>query len=135
MKQREVVIVCYANVLAQNNIQQGLDKVLLPLVKAGTNAELLKALRTLPLTKAEDIIANIQKILHKQPENGVWLSYLAHVAGQTKQWEMSSKAFHSLSQLEHYKMDKVDYKMFSQVLMALNNVNEANKVLIKAVEL
>lgn len=135
VKQREVVIVCYANVLAQNNIQQGLDKVLLPLIKAGTNAELLKALRTLPLTKADDIIANIQKILHKQPENGVWLSYLAHVAGQTKQWEMSSKAFHSLSQLEHYKMDKVDYKMFSQVLMALNNVNEANKVLIKAVEL
>ncbi|QOL26304.1 heme biosynthesis protein HemY [Thalassotalea sp. LPB0316] len=132
VKQRETVISCYAHVLAENNIQQGLSKVLLPLIKPGTNAELLKTLRDLPLTKADDLIANVQKIVQKQPENGVWLSYLGHVAGQTKDWDMASKAFHSLAQLEHYQMDKQDYVMYSKALIAQNKIQEANDILVKA---
>lgn len=135
VKQRETVIACYAHVLAKNSIQQGLSKVLLPLIKPGTNVELLRSLRDLPLIKADDVIANVQKIVQKQPENGVWLSYLGHVAGQTKDWDMAGKAFHSLAQLEHYHMDKQDYLMFSNALVAQNKVQEANATLYKAVEL
>ena len=134
VKQRDTVIASYAHVLASHEIHQGLDKVLLPLIKPGTNADLLKQLRTLPLTKADNLISGVQKILQKQPENGVWLSYLGHISGQTKQWEMSCKAFYSLTQLAHYHFDKADYQMFATAMMQMNKVEEANKLLLKALD-
>ena len=72
-----------------------------------------------------------QKHLHKEPQNALWLSLVAHFAMATSQWPLAEKAFHTLVNLEEQKYDRVDLLAFSQVLEHQGQLEKANQVLRK----
>ena len=131
IKQNEVVIMTYCQVLAENQINEPLAKLLLPIIKKGNALSLLKALRTLPITHDDSLMAAAQKHLHNQPNNALWLSLVAHFAAASKQWSLAEKAFNSLVNLEEQQYDKIDLLTFSQVLEHQGLLDKANQVLRK----
>jgi len=135
VKLRESVVLAYCQILAQHQLNQPLSKILLPIVKKGTNTALLKQIRLLPLTAPEELIQAVQKHLHNTPHNADWLSCLAHLATHGKQWAMAEKAFHSLVNLEGQQYDKTDLLVFSSVLKQQEQYAKAIEVLQKALTL
>ncbi len=134
IKQREQVIFAYCQILAKHQINQPLSKLLLPVVKKGTNDVLLKQMRALPLTATDELIQAVQKHLHSDPHSAKWLSCLAHLAANAKQWSMAEKAFHSLVQLAGKQYDKTDLLAFAKVLEQQGQLNKAIEVLHKVTE-
>lgn len=128
VKQREVVVMAYCKVLAEQNIIQPLNKILLPVVKKGTDKTFLQQMRSLPLRSADELIAVVQKHLHKDPQNGTWLSCLAHLAVSSKQWDMAEKAFNGLVNLGEIQYDNVDLIAFAKVLQQREQFEKATKV-------
>ena len=100
VKQREVVLIAYCKVLAENEIIEPLNKLLVPLFKKSPSSDFLKQIRNLPIKSADELIAIVQKQLHKDAHNGKWLSCLGHLALMSKQYSMAEKAFGSLIKLE-----------------------------------
>jgi HemY protein len=131
VKQAETVVLAYCQVLAENQINAPLAKLLLPIIKKGAAINLLKAVRTLPITQADELMAAAQKHLHSAPQNALWLSLVAHFAKVSQQWLLAEKAFNSLVNLEEKHYDKVDLLAFSQVLEQQGQLEKANKVLRK----
>jgi HemY protein len=131
IKQNEVVIMTYCQVLAENQINEPLAELLLTIIKKGNALSLLKALRTLPITHDDSLMAAAQKHLHNQPNNALWLSLVAHFAAASKQWSLAEKAFNSLVNLEEQQYDKIDLLTFSQVLEHQGQLDKANQVLRK----
>lgn len=128
VKQREVVVMSYCKVLAEQNIIQPLNKILLPVVKKGTDKTFVQQMRSLPLRSADELIAVVQKHLHKDPQNGLWLSCLAHLAVSSKQWDMAEKAFNSLVNLGEIQYDKVDLIAFAKILQQREQFEKATQV-------
>lgn len=133
IKQREQVIYAYCRVLAAHQINQPLSKILLPVVKKGVNEELLKQMRSLPLTSNDELIQAVQKHLHHDQNSAKWLSCLAHLAASAQQWPMAEKAFNSLVQLEGEQYDRADLITFAKVLENQNELPKAIEVLHKLV--
>ncbi|WP_077339777.1 heme biosynthesis HemY N-terminal domain-containing protein [Pseudocolwellia agarivorans] len=131
VKQREVIVMAYCKVLAEQNIIQPLNKILLPVVKKGTDKAFLQQMRNLPLRSADELIAVVQKHLHKDPQNGTWLSCLAHLAVSSKQWDMAEKAFNSLVNLGEIQYDNVDLIAFAKVLQQREQFEKATQVYAK----
>lgn len=131
VRQSETVLMVYCQVLAENNINEPLEKLLLPIIKKGAASNILKALRTLPITQVDSLMSASQKHLHKEPQNGLWLSLVAHFAMATGQWPLAEKAFNTLVNLEAQQYDKVDLLAFSQVLEHQGQLEKANQVLRK----
>jgi len=129
VKQSETVVLAYCQVLAENQVNEPLDKLLLPVIKKGAAIKLLKALRTLPITHDNSLMAAAQKNLHSEPHNALWLSLVAHFATASQQWPLAEKAFNSLLNLEEKQYDKVDLLAFSQVLEHQGQLEKANQVL------
>ncbi|WP_085300141.1 heme biosynthesis HemY N-terminal domain-containing protein [Cognaticolwellia mytili] len=131
VKQDEVVVLAYCQVLAENNINEPLAKVLLPVVKKGADSKLLKSIRSLPITQANELVAAAQKHLHNDPHNALWLSLVAHFAVFSQQWPLAEKAFNSLVNLEGSPYDKIDLLAFALVLEQQSEYEKANQVLRK----
>jgi HemY protein len=131
VKQEEIVVLAYCRVLAENNINEPLAKILLPVIKKGANSQLLKAIRNLPITQANELVAAAQKHLHSDPQSALWLSLVAHFAVFSQQWPLAEKAFNSLVNLEGSPYDKVDLLTFSLVLEQQSEYEKANQVLRK----
>lgn len=100
VKQREAVLFAYCKVLAEHEITEPLNKLLVPLFKKSPSSEFLKQIRTLPIKHADELIAIVQKQLHKDVHSGKWLSCLGHLALMSGQYSMAEKAFGSLIKLE-----------------------------------
>jgi len=130
-KQTEIIVLAYCQVLAENNINEPLAKILLPVVKKGANVQLLKATRSLPISQANDLIVAAQKHLHNDPHNALWLSLVAHFAVFSQQWPLAEKAFNTLVNLEGAQYDDVDLLAFALVLEQQNQLEKANQVLRK----
>ena len=131
VKQEEVVVLAYCRVLAENNINEPLAKVLLPVVKKGADSKLLKLIRSLPITQANELVAAAQKHLHNDPHNALWLSLVAHFAVFSQQWPLAEKAFNTLVNLEGSQYDKIDLLAFALVLEQQSEYEKANQVLRK----
>ncbi len=130
-KHNEVIVLAYCRVLAENQINQPLAKLLLPILKKGADTRLLASVRTLPITQADSLMTAAQKHLHSEPHNALWLSLVAHFATASQQWSLAEKAFNSLVNLEGKPYDKVDLLAFSQVLEQQGQLDKANQVLRK----
>jgi HemY protein len=100
VKQREGILFTYCRVLAENEIIEPLNKLLVPLLKKSPSSDFLKQVRDLPIKHADELIAIVQKQLHKNVHSGKWLSCLGHLALKSKQYSMAEKAFGSLIKLE-----------------------------------
>lgn len=131
VKQSETAVLAYCQVLAENQVTEPLTKLLLPIIKKGNASELLKAVRTLPITQDDSLMAAAQKHLHSEPHNALWLSLVAHFAKAAQQWPLAEKAFNSLVNLEEKQYDKIDLLAFSQVLEHQGHLERANQVLRK----
>ena len=120
IKQRETVLFAYCKVLAENEVIEPLNKLLVPLFKKSPSSDFLKKIRTLPIKHADELIAIVQKQLHKNIQSGKWLSCLGHLAMKSEQYSMAEKAFGSLIKLADGKSGKqYDY----QDLQALAKVH------------
>tara|TARA_R110000744_G_scaffold136954_3_gene247282 strand:- start:2275 stop:3462 length:1188 start_codon:yes stop_codon:yes gene_type:complete len=131
IKQSETVVLAYCQVLAENQVNEPLAKLLLPIIKKGNAISLLKAVRTLPITQDDSLMAAAQKHLHNEPHNALWLSLVAHFATASQQWQLAEKAFNSLVNLEEKQYDKIDLLVFSQVLEQQGHLDKANQALRK----
>lgn len=130
-KQSETVVLAYCQVLAENEINEPLAKLLLPIIKKGHDISLLKAIRTLPISQADSLMAAAQKHLHSEPNNALWLSLVAHFAAVSQQYPLAEKAFNSLVNLEGEQYDKIDLLAFSLILEQQGHLEKANQVLRK----
>jgi len=126
-----VVVMAYCKVLAENNITAPLSKILLPIIKKGADKAFMKNMRSLPITQPDELIVVVQKYLHKDPKNAVWLSCLAHLAVSSKQWEMAEKAFNTLVNLDEKQYDDVDLLAFAQTLQQREQFEKAVQVYAK----
>jgi HemY protein len=106
IKQREAVLLAYCQVLAEHEITEPLNKLLAPVLKKSPSSNLLKQIRSLPISHADELIAIVQKHLHNNVESAQWLSCLGHLALSSKQYSMAEKAFGSLLKLETENIDK-----------------------------
>jgi len=96
LKQREPILLAYCQVLAEHKISEPLTKLLVPLLTKSPSKEVLKDLRFLPISQADELIAVVQKHLHKNNQSTQWLSCLGHLALMSGQYSMAEKAFGSL---------------------------------------
>ena len=119
VKQREAVLFAYCKILAENEIIEPLNKLLVPLFKKSPSSDFLKQVRNLPIKRADELIAIVQKQLHKDIHSGKWLGCLGHLALKSEQYSMAEKAFGSLLKLEHeeygVQYDRQDLQAFAQV--------------------
>tara|TARA_R110000737_G_scaffold16123_6_gene33221 strand:+ start:6008 stop:7195 length:1188 start_codon:yes stop_codon:yes gene_type:complete len=130
-KQSQIVVLAYCQVLAENEINEPLAELLLPVIKKGADISLLKSVRSLPITHADNLMTAAQKHLHSEPHNALWLSLVAHFAAVSQQWPLAEKAFNSLVNLDGEQYDKIDLLAFSQVLEHQGHIGKANQVLRK----
>lgn len=102
IKQREPVLLAYTRVLAENDIIEPLNRLLLPIFKKDPSSDFLKQARTLPISHADELINIVQKQLHKahKHDHPKWLSCLGHLALASEQYPMAEKAFGSLVKLD-----------------------------------
>jgi len=128
VKQREEPILAYCKVLAEQNITEPLNKILLPVVKKGAERSFLQKMRLLPLRNPDELIITVQKHLQKDPQNAIWLSCLAHLAVSNRQWDMAEKAFNSLVNLGEAHYDNVDLLAFAKTLQQREQFEKATQV-------
>ena len=133
IKQREEILFSYCLVLAENQIIEPIEKLLQPALKKGASETFVKRLRFLPIANADNLIQLVQKKLHQEPHSAKWLSYLGHLAFQSKQFAMAEKAFNSLFHLEDKSYDKEDLKVCAQIRAAQGNHQGANELLIQLI--
>jgi len=131
IKKREAALFAYCQVLAEQNINEPLIKLITPILKSQPSDRFLKHLRSLPIKQNEPLIALVQKRLHKNSQNPQWLSCLGHLALMSEQWSMAEKAFESLIELEGPQYDKQDLQAFAKALTEEGQHQAANEVWVK----
>jgi len=132
-KQVPEVLLAYCNELAKRNIVEPIQKLLLPVIKKGADIQLINALKYLPLTSIEPFIQAVEKQLHKDASNTLWLSTLGHLAYTGKQYQLAEKALNSLqTHSDHF--EKADAVLYAKVLCALDKHKQANQVLLSITE-
>lgn len=132
VKQSEAVLMAYCQVLAENQLIEPLNKLLLPKLKKETSDTFIKGIRSLPTKNAAELITVVQKHLQKQPDSGKWLSILGHLACASEQWDMADKAFNALLNLTDSPYDKQDLLAYTHSQQQQGNYQRANELLIKA---
>jgi len=136
IKHREAILFAYCQVLADQNITEPLNKLLLPMLKKSPSGEFLKQLRTLPIKQADELIIQAQKHLHKNIHSGKWLSCLGHLALASEQFSMAEKSFASLLKLEQedygIQYDQQDLQAFAKAHSAQGQHQAANELWLKA---
>jgi HemY protein len=131
IKQNDTVIASYCRVLAEHNIVEPLTKLLLPIIKKGTDERLIKCVRQLPMIHVEPLLLAAQKNLQSDPHSALWLSAVAHFAVFEQQWPLAEKAFHTLMNLPNEQYDTVDLFTYATVLEQQSQVAKANQILRK----
>ncbi|WDE05487.1 heme biosynthesis protein HemY [Thalassomonas viridans] len=131
IQQSEPVLLAYCRILAENQLNQALTEILLPVLKKDPGQQLLRAFQTLPVHQGDALIAQVQKQLSKHPQEAKWLSYLGHLAANTGQWQMSERAFNSLLSLEESRYDASDLEALAYVLSRQEKFEQANKMLMR----
>ena len=136
VKQREAVLLAYCRVLAEHEITEPLNKLLIPLFKKSPSSEFLKQIRDLPIKQADELIAIVQKQLHKNVHSGKWLSCLGHLALVSGQYSMAEKAFGSLLKLEDedygVQYDLQDLQALAKAHSYQGQYQAANDIWLKA---
>jgi len=136
VKQREAVLFAYCKVLAEHDITEPLNKLLVPLFKKSPSTEFLKKIRDLPIKQSDELIAIAQKQLHKDVHSGKWLSCLGHLALVSGQYSMAEKAFGSLIKLEEEdygkQYDLQDLQALAQAHSHQGQYQAADEVWLKA---
>lgn len=139
LKQKESILFAYCLVLAEHNAYTPLNKILAPLLKKSPDAMVLKLIRDFPIKQADELIAIVQKQLHKNIHSGKWLSCLGHLAFHSGQYALSEKSFNSLLRLESeaygVQYDKQDLAALAQVLSAQGQHQTANDIWLMASKL
>jgi len=130
VRQSEAVLFAYCQVLAENQLTEPLNKLLLPKLKKDPSIEFLKIIRLLPIKKADELVAVVQKQLQKQPESAKWLSILGHLACSCEQWNMADKAFHALLNLQDMPYDKQDLLAYANSQQQQGFYQKANEILL-----
>lgn len=119
IKSRETVLLAYCKVLAEQEIIEPLNKLLIPLLKKSPSADFLKQIRHLPINHPDELIIIVQKQLNGNPHSAMWLSCLGHLASMSTQYAMAERAFGSLLKLEADNntspYDKDDLQTLAQV--------------------
>lgn len=136
VKQREAVLFAYCKVLAEHEITEPLNKLLVPIFKKSPSSEFLKQIRSLPIKHADELIAIVQKQLHKNVHSGKWLSCLGHLALVSEQYSMAEKAFGSLLKLEDEdygaQYDLQDLQALARAHSHQGQYQAANDIWLKA---
>ncbi len=136
VKQREAVLLAYCKVLAEHEITEPLNKLLAPILKKSPSSDLLKEIRSLPIKRADELIAIVQKHLHNNVHSAKWLSCLGHLALSSQQYSMAEKAFGSLLKLEHEGYDKQydlqDLQALAKAHSHQGQYQAANEIWLKA---
>jgi len=133
VKESEAVLFAYCLVLAEQNIIEPLNKILVKPLKKDASSSFLHQLRTLPLKQTDGLIIIVQKHLHSDQQSAKWLSCLAHLALKGGQWKMAEKAFHSLLNLEGEQYDQLDLTAFAKTLEQQGEYQNANQLLHRVV--
>jgi len=126
----DTIVHAYCTVLAENQITAPLDKLLVPLVKKAKNTVLINALKSLPLTKPNELIAATQKHLHGDQHNIFWLSCLGHFALKGKDWPLAERAFHSIANQSGANMPIDDRKGYAIALNEQGKYQQATEILL-----
>jgi HemY protein len=131
-KQNDDIIIAYCRVLAKANINEPLEKLLIPVIKKGVNQNLINQIKLLPLHKPTALLSAVQKHLQSSPQNSLWLSCLGHLAASNQDWPLAERAFNSLlnSGDDTSQNDDVDIATFGHVLTAQGKFEQATKVLL-----
>ena len=136
VKQREAVVLAYCKVLAENNIVETLNDILVPIFKKSASSEFLKTIRDLPILHADKLITLTQKQLQQNIHSGKWLSCLGHLALMSKQYPMAEKAFGSLIKLEAddygRQYDRQDLQALAQAYSKQGLYQAADSIWLKA---
>ena len=136
VKQQEAVLFAYCKVLAEHEITEALNKLLVPIFKKSPSAEFLQKIRHLPIKHADELIVIVQKHLHKNVHSGKWLSCLGHLALMSEQYSMAEKAFGSLLKLDEQdyvkQYDKQDLQALAQAHGQQGQYQAANEAWLKA---
>lgn len=139
IKLRESVLLAYTRVLAENDIIEPLNRLLVPIFKKDPSSAFLKQARTLPITHADELIAIVQKHLQKDIHKSKWLSCLGHLALMSKQYPMAEKAFGSLIKLEednHGRLyDRQDLQSYATAYSKQGLYQAADSIWAKASQL
>ena len=128
IKQRETVLFAYCQVLAEHNIIEPLNDILLSPLKKDASELFLQRVRGLSLHQPDKLIAVVQKHLQADKHSAKWLSILGHLAVAGQQWKMAEKAFSSLSNLEGEQYQQADLAAFAKALNAQGNLLAANQL-------
>ncbi|TRX55176.1 heme biosynthesis HemY N-terminal domain-containing protein [Thalassomonas sp. M1454] len=124
-RQSEGIILAYAHCLSAYGLSDRLDDLVLPLIKKGASPTFIKALSKLNIEQPGHLVANIQKILLKQPDNTLWLSALANLSVSAKDYDKAQKAFITLLKIEQHPDDMQSY---AQLLELKGEHQQANRV-------
>ncbi|WP_440875110.1 heme biosynthesis HemY N-terminal domain-containing protein [Thalassotalea sp. PLHSN55] len=133
VKQREAVLFAYCQVLAEQNMLEPLNNILLAPMKKDASEQFLHRVRSLPLSKPVSLISAVQKHLQQNSQSAKWLSMLGHLAVAGQEWLMAEKAFSTLSNLEGEQYDQADLIAFAKALNAQGNLQAANKLYAKII--
>ncbi len=136
VKQRDTVLFSYCKVLAENEIIEPLNKLLIPLFKKSPSSDFLKQVRNLPIKRADELIPIVQQQLHKDIHSGKWLSCLGHLSMKSEQYSMAEKAFGSLIKLEDAEYgkqyDRQDLQALAQAHSKQGQYQAADSMWLKA---
>lgn len=132
IQHKQSVVLAYCHVLAKHQLTQSLEQVLLPALKFDASMEFVKQLRFLPIGQCQGLITLVQKHLHKDNHSSQWLSCLGFLAFADKQFDMAAKAYASLFHQEG-GYDQQDALLYAKVLMAKNEHQQANQLLLRYV--
>ncbi|TPH15678.1 heme biosynthesis HemY N-terminal domain-containing protein [Litorilituus lipolyticus] len=135
LKHRENILLAYCTVLAEQDITEPLNKLLVPLIKKSPSEQFLKSIRSLPIKQADELISIVQKHLHNNMQSAKWLSCLGHLAVNAAQWSMAEKAFGSLIKLEGEQYDRQDLVALAIALTNDKRTEDANRIWLKVHQL
>ena len=127
-KHKNAIVFAYCKVLAQHQLTDSLEALLLPQLKFNANETFIKKLRELPVFSSLTLIKAVQKHLQKDPENTKWLSLLAFLTFANKQLDLSIKAYTHLFSNASYQ-DKQDAELYVKALILKDEHQLASKVM------
>lgn len=133
-KQDEEILLAYCRVLAAHQVTQGLDKLLLPLLKKDASASFLRSLRDIPVGHPDNLLAAVQKHLQKNTDSSKWLACYGHLALGDKQWQMAEKALVRLLQQPSADYDQIDIAALAKAQAEQGNYQAAHQTLLALVK-
>lgn len=124
-RNRESIILAYAQVLGDHGLTDKLEDLVLPLIKKDPSQKFINGLKDISMPHSPKVMAAIQKHLQKTPQDPLWLSAFAYACVASRDWEKARKAFVSLLKVRQLPDDLHAY---AKVLQTLGEHEQANRV-------